>query len=308
MTHMSERLPAHFVDLVYDATLKSYWTKKGLKRFLRRCRISESFLVQLSSGETKRDWLDRLFPKLEASVRGPKVITEMAYALSEQASFPDLEGWEDSKEKIAAAKQAVTRVNRYLTKKTVDKAKEQEARKRREEGEKVRERLRRAKADLDKLREQLEGLTEQLGTQQGGYAFQKWFYNLMDFSEVVNRRPYKRDGREIDGSITLEGTTYLVELKFTKNQASATDVDSLLAKVNTKSDNTMGLMVCMSGFSSPAIKGASFAKSPLLLMDHAHLYTVLLRTMEFDDVVRRVRRHSSQTGEAYLSPSRFGTG
>ncbi|MCH8968382.1 MAG: restriction endonuclease [Planctomycetes bacterium] len=301
-------LPSHYVDLVYDALLKSYWTKKGLKRFLRRSHIAESFLAQLSNDETKRDWLDRVFAKLEATERGRILINKMAHALAEQSSFPDLQGWEDSKGKIESATEAVKRIKVYLERKHEEKGREEEARKRREEAEERRSVIRRAKDDLDKLRTLLESLTGQIGTQEGGYAFQPWFYDLMDYSEVDNRRPYVKDGRQIDGSITVDGTTYLVELKFSAKQAGANDVDSLLAKVNTKSDNTMGLMVAISGFSKPAVAQASFAKSPVLLMDHLHLYTVLMGTMEFADVLRRVRRHSSQTGVAYLPPDRFGSG
>lgn len=129
----------------------------------------------------------------------------------------------------------------------------------------------------------------------------------MDFSEIDNRRPFVQAGRQIDGSVTIDGTTYLIELKFTAAQADATDIDSLLAKVNTKADNTMGIMVSMAGYSSVAIQQASFARSPLLLFDHAHLYNMVLAGIEgFADVVRRVRRHSSQTGNAYLSVQEFG--
>ena len=128
----------------------------------------------------------------------------------------------------------------------------------------------------------------------------------MDFWEVDNRRPYIAAGRGIDGSVTLDGTTYLVELKFTKEQASATDVDSVLAKVNTKADNTMAILVSMSGLSSTAVTGASFARTPLLLLNFGHLYLVLSGIESFPDLIRRVRRHSSQTGQAFLPASEFG--
>ena len=52
-------------------------------------------------------------------------------------------------------------------------------------------------------------LRRYLGTQSGGYEFEKWFYKLLDFSEIQNRKPYKTNGRQIDGSLTIEGTTYL---------------------------------------------------------------------------------------------------
>jgi hypothetical protein len=98
----------------------------------------------------------------------------------------------------------------------------------------------------------------------------------------------------------------LIKLKFTREQAAATDIDSFLKKVTDKGDNTMGIMLSISGYSSVAKSEASGPKTPLLLIDHGHLYMVLSSVMKLPDVVERVRRHVSQTSEAYLSPSDFG--
>ncbi len=68
----------------------------------------------------------------------------------------------------------------------------------------------------------------------------------------------------------------------------------------------MGLMVSMSSYTSVAIQEASFPKSPLLLLDYNHLYMVLNGVETFANVVRRVRRHSSQEGKAYLPVNEFG--
>lgn len=303
---MASSLPPHFLELVYDALLKSYWTKKALKIFLRRSHVGESFLSQLDHAETKREWLDRLFPKLERSGRGQALIQQMARSLAEQVRFPDLENREDSDQKTAAAKEAVVSLKTYLGRKDSEKQDEREAGKRRKVGEKQRLKSIRSKADLTKLKEQLDGLGACLGKQQGGYDFQTWFYDLMDYSEVENRHPYVVEGRQIDGSITVDGTTYLVELKFTATQSGAPDIDSLLKKVNDKADNTMGIMVSMSGYSSVAIKEASFSKSPLLLFEHSHLYMVLGGIESFPNILRRVRRHSSQEGQAFLPTTKFG--
>jgi hypothetical protein len=97
-----------------------------------------------------------------------------------------------------------------------------------------------------------------------------------------------------------------VELKFTTEQADAPDIDTFFKKVTDKADNTMGIMVSMSGYSSVAVKGASGPRTPLLLLDYAHLYQVLGGTMLLSDVIERVRRHASQTGEGYLAISNFG--
>ena len=105
--------------------------------------------------------------------------------------------------------------------------------------------------------------------------------------------------------MTIAGTTYLVELKFTSGQADATDIDTFFKKVTSKADNTMGIMVSISGYSSVASREASGARTPILLLDHSHIYLVLSGMMGIADVVDRVRRHASQTGEAYLAAKDF---
>ena len=148
-------------------------------------------------------------------------------------------------------------------------------------------------------------IAKRLGTREAGYEFQDWFYRLADFFEVENRKPYVSDGRQIDGSITVEGTTYLVELKFTGGQSDSPDIDSLHKKVSDKADNTMGVMFSISGYSSVAIRGASGPKSLLLLFDHSHIYMLLHGVCSLQELVGRVRRHASQTGEALLEARLF---
>jgi hypothetical protein len=170
----------------------------------------------------------------------------------------------------------------------------------------LQEECRRREASLQKFTDRLTDLSKGLGTQQAGYDFQDWFYDLVDFFEVVSRRPYVTSGRQIDGSITADGTTYLVETKFTAGQAGAPDIDTFHKKVTSKADNTMGIVVSISGYSSVAITEASGPKTPLLLLDHSHIYMLLNGTITLEELVSRVRRHSSQTGEAYLATKDFG--
>jgi hypothetical protein len=304
---MVARLPPHFLDLVYDAVLKSFWYKNSLRKFLRRTGIPESLLGDLPEEESKREWLDRIFPKLEESESGQTIIQQMAQFLADQKSFPDLARHEDSAEMTRQAKEAVAALGKYLAEKQAEQQDEKEKQRVRKAAEEVRKKNIRSQTDLTKLRGRLDKeLCPQLGKQGGGYAFQEWFYDFMAFSDIDHRCPYVTDGRQIDGSVTIDGTTYLVELKFTSEQSGATDIDSLLGKVNSKADNTMGIMVSMSGYSSVAIKQASSAKTPLLLFDYSHLYMALGGTETFANIVRRVRRHSSQTGCAFLPTQEFG--
>jgi hypothetical protein len=303
---MPEQLPSHFIDLVQDALLKSFWRKNALLTFLRRHKIAEGFLATWQETETKRVFVGRLFPKLESDNKGAQVIKQMAVSLSEQLKFPDLEGWEDAQTKIQSAKEAIEALRRYLS---TQEQKADDAKTREEAKKAAHQRMQetiKKRQTLETLSEKLRALSRQIGTAEAGYRFQDWFFDLVDFFEMTERRPYMSGGRQIDGSVTVEGTPYLIELKFTKEQSGAPDVDTFLAKVNDKADNTMGIMLSMSGYSSTAIDQASGRKTPIILLDHGHVYLVLSGNWTLPEVVSRVRRHASQTARAFLPVSEFG--
>ena len=297
---MSQALPSHFIDLVRDALLKSFWRKPTLRHFLSRHRVNEAFLATWTAEETKRDVLDRLFPKLEKSEVGRQVIKQIAVSLSEQIAFPDLKGWEDEALKVKNATEAVANLKKYVGMIRGEEALEQGRQTRREAALQERQMNAAKAASVGSLAKELEDLVPMQGTQEGGYKFQEWFFKVADFFEVECRRPYVTGGRQIDGTITIEGTTYLVELKFTASQSDATDIDSLLAKLGNVADNTMGLMVSMSGYSSVAVFQASGKKTPLILLDASHVMALFYGGWKLGELIGRVRRHVSQTGEAFL--------
>lgn len=302
---MTREVTPHFVDLVYSALLLSFWRKSALRQFLRSAGISASFLSTWHHDETKRDFLDRLFETLQTSPKGAAVIRSMGRALAEQTVFPDLAGWEDSGSKLLAAQQSVSLLSDYIQSASKREQQESDRLNAQERFRKHQEAVRRAQADLQKLGHRLSELIPTLGTQKAGYDFQDWFFDLLDFSEIASRRPYVHGGRQIDGSLTHDGTTYLIELKFTMSQADAPDIDTFHRKLTSKADNTMGLFLSISGYSAVAIKEASQPHSPMLLLDHTHIYAVLTGASDFRTIIDRVRRHASQTGEAHLPASRF---
>jgi len=302
---MKTKLTPYYIDLVYDACLKSFWRKQALAKFLRRCNISESFLATWGPEESKRDFLDRLFLELPKTDRGRTGLLRIANNLVEQRSFPDLQNWEDSAKKIKEVHDSVSKLRIYHDRQEEEIQSEEEKIKAQEAFQKRQDEVNRSQETLQKLSAELNDLGKKLGTQQAGYDFQSWFFNLLDFSEIPNRKPYVHEGRQIDGSLTLAGTTYLAELKFTTSQADVTDIDTFFKKVTSKADNTMGIMVSISGYSPVAKKEASGAKTPILLLDHSHIYMVLGGIMGLADVIDRIRRHASQTGEAYLAANDF---
>ena len=303
---MKTRLTPHYISLVYEACLKSFWRRKALARFLRQCRVTEEFLQSWAPGESKREVLDRLFLELPKSDRGRAALVKMAGFLMEQESFPDLKNWEDSTTKLKEAHDAVSQLRRYHSKQQEEIQSEQDKIQARKRFAERQHQATQSQRTLRSLNDGLNDLARSLGVQKAGYDFQDWFYELLDFSEIPKKKPYVHKGRQIDGSLTVSGTTYLVELKFTTGPADATDIDSFYKKITTKADNTMGVMVSISGYSSVAKQEASGERTPMLLLDHNHLYMVLGGVMGLGDLINRVRRHASQTGEAYLAVDDFG--
>lgn len=302
---MAIKITPHLVLLAYEAALKSFWRKESLRKFLRQSHVAESHLATWSPDESKRDFLDRTFAALQRSEKGKAVIGQMAIFLAEQITFPDLRNWENSAEKIQGASKAVAELKALITRQNEEVRSEREREITKAKSREEHAVIQQQQTSLSALTQRLNDLALQMGTAPGGYAFQDWFYDLLAFTEIEHRRPYNTGGRQIDGSVTVDGTTYLIELKFTADQAGGPDIDVFRGKVESKADNTMGLFVSMSGYSSVAVKEASGKKSTLLLLDASHIYLVLTGGMHFIEVVRRVRRHASQTGESFLPVAAF---
>ncbi len=302
-------MPPVLVEYVKDACVKAFWTHNALRLFLRQNHISEQFLSSWPSTETKRHFIARLFDNLvsQRDNKGHAVILKIGQALSDMEYFPDLENYEDSTPKIAAAMEAIRRVKEQINAINRQQNDEKQSKINQKKHSEQLEKINRQQISFESLQERLDKLLQKLGTQDGGYAFETWFYDLAKFSEIQARPSYKDpNGRQIDGSITIDGTTFLIETKFGNDRETVTTIDSFIAKVTTKADNTMGIVVSMSGFNKGAINGASMPGTKILLVDGQHIYNFIMRqTMTLPELIRRIKRHASETGKAYLPPSEF---
>lgn len=227
---MSVKFTPYLIQLIEDATFKSFWRKKALATFLRQCNVSDKEL-RLLDEKTKKEFLSTLISNLHSSPDGQTVFSKMLYALIEQRTFPDLENWEDSEELVKKAKDSIFNLKTFYEnqkKESQDLIDKENIQKRYRESQ---DRIGREQQNLQRLSDQLTELGKRIGIQKTGYDFEGWFYDSMRFFKITHSKPYKTDGRQIDGSITLKDTTYLVELKFTREQAGAPDIDVFHRKV-----------------------------------------------------------------------------
>lgn len=305
---MSKILSPYFVNLTQDACLKAFWHKRALKDFLRQCLISAETLSRLDETEYKSRFLSFLFSEL-VKYRDEKhnnVILLIAKSLVEMATFPDLAGLEDSKQKVAAAIEARDALKREYEKLELSyiATGDNEAR--------LAEKLRRDEFAAHEQRhaefvKRLADLQRRAGEQKAGYDFEDWIYAFLTFNDIQARKPYKDpSGRQIDGAAVIDGNNFLVEAKCTRQLTDVTEIDSFRAKIHTKADNTLGLLVSMSGFDKEAIDEAAKGRTPFVLIDGNHLFNLVApRRFSIKEIILRVLRHAAQTGIPYLSVQEF---
>jgi len=306
---MKKKLAPHVIELTQDACLSAFWRKTALVSFLRVNQVSQNYLANWIPEESKRQYLTRLFYDLInlKNNDGHYIILEIARSLSNMTSFPYLENWDDATQKLDKARKSIHRLKNEIDK--IDKLLIDEKEKKiiieRERAK--REEIQQANQSLNNLSDELKKLCTQFGEQKAGYDFEKWFYALAVYSEMDARPSFKdSNGRQIDGSLTIDGTTFLIETKFTKDPIGSDDIDSFYSKIMRKADNTMGIMISISGYNENAIKNASRDRTPILLLDHSHIFNFILTdVMSLEEVIGRVKRHASQTGKSFLPVNKF---
>lgn len=305
---MAKQLSYYFISLVRDACLKVFWRKKTLAAFLRQYHINESLISPLFHEQTKAEVLSEIFARFSYNQTEEKQETVLAIAkdLSEMISFPDLEKWEDSDAKICEAKKAVCLLRQQYEKLIISFIDTGDAETRRQSKEK-REICMSFEAQFQSFSERLIRIASMAGQQKAGYEFENWIYEFSVFNDIETRKPYKGiDGRQIDGALTFNGDTMLVEAKCTANLVGVTDIDSFRAKLGTKADNTLGLMISMAGYEKGAIMAASQGRTPFILLEGSHLFNlVMTRRLTFKEVIERIKRHAAQTGSPYLALHEF---
>ena len=303
---MQIQYTAQLAELTFDSILNVFNRKNTFIRFLRSMGVKDTVLASFDPNETKRAFLDRLYPKMQSTENGKRVIIKMALELAEFKEFPDLKGFEDSAIKEKNAHESVSNLKNCLAELRQKVSDERERQKIKEEARQRAEEIKNKRATLSNLESRLNELTLRLGTQKAGYEFQDWFYDLVGFYEIQCRRPFNSGGRQIDGSVSVSNTEYLVELKFEAKQADAQGIDSIYSKLKDKADNTLAICFAMSGYSSVAIAEACKGRTMILLFDYNHIFLLLRGAISLPELIDRVKRHAAQTGEAYLNATYLG--
>jgi hypothetical protein len=297
----TKKIASAAIVALREALTNLYWYKGDLRSFLTSTLTNPALLSRLDWGDYKRNIVSGLIGFLER--RQDEYQTDLLRLMTEVArveDFSHLERLEGGKEKAAAARASV-RALRKLTEAhgaLFDEQKRMEERRRKAHEEMLR--MTAVRAKLEELKKEYFGLLSSCELQQRGYRLEKIIRELFELFDLDPRASFKIVGEQIDGAFTFEATDYLFEGKWQQETIGAADLDVLAGKLARKLDNTLGLFLSVNGFSDDGVRAHSSGRRLMLLMDGSHLMAVLEGRIDLIQLLLRMRREASQTGNIYL--------
>jgi hypothetical protein len=300
MTNIKKLTPAAVIALK-EALAQIYWYKKDLRTFLIHVLTNPSILSSVNWEDYKRNITDSVVETLARNQ--DKYGDELLKLLSAVASMDDfshLEYLEDGERKAERARSAVEALRKYaLGHEAIWREQEQAHDRRSAYAEKI-DRIGSFQKQLQTLNTQYCQLVTWSNVQERGYRLEDLLHRLFDLFDLDPKASFRIEGEQIDGAFSFDGTDYLFEAKWQNELVRADALDSLASKIIRKLDNTLGLFLAINGFSSDGIVAHSAGRKVLLLVDGADVMAVLDARIALPDLLRRKRRHASQTGEIYL--------
>lgn len=155
---------------------------------------------------------------------------------------------------------------------------------------------------LASLNDTFRALHAESDRQRRGYELERLLAALFRLDELEYSGSYKTETDQVDGSVTLDSFTYLVEARWRQSPAADADLGGLAHKVERRIDATRGLFISMAGFRKEAVDLFRRSKdNRLVLVDGADLAWILDGRIEFAEALREKVRAASVQGEPFLS-------
>ena len=145
------------------------------------------------------------------------------------------------------------------------------------------------------------GLISSTNPQQRGFDLERVLRELFTLFDLDPKASFRITGEQIDGAFTFDNTDYILEAKWQQEPVGTQGLDTLHSKLTrTTTDITLGLFLSINGYSDDAVKAHSSGRRLMILMDGSHLMAVIEGRIDLMQLLLRMRRHASQTGNIYL--------
>ncbi len=295
------------LDSVAACLRTVYWFQNDLKSFLVRAGVPTGLVSNLPWGPNtyKRTIVKLLVDRLASyPVRGTPVVERLIDSLVEMdESLPHLARLVDGKQKAHDGACALRSLKDLIGRQTIAERVERARQDARTESERAQAERAQRQSDLSDLNTRFLKLCsvadDSTSTQRRGFDFQTLLRDLFALYDLDPRSSFATPGQQVDGSITVDGTFILVEARWQKPPVEPKEVRDFQGKVQTKLDNTLGLMISMSGFSENAVAEAErTGRIVVVLMDGVDVAQVFQGVVDFLELLRRKLRHAAECGSA----------
>lgn len=287
------------LDALGEALRCVYWYKKDLRSFFVRVGVPGDLIGRLDwPNEHKRELARQVLDVLARQHdRGTTIISQLIDAVVEIDDFAHLARIEDGERLVRDATDAVRRLRELLSR---------ESGAEREEGARAARRIEaeRRKAELVARQESIAGLAAEFARlhsmenrRERGVQFEEFLRRLFALHDLEPRGAFSIAGEQTDGSIRVDSQLFLVEARWREDPTSPDDIRSFRGKVEEKLDNTLGIFISMSYFTTEAIKRAAVPPAKVILVDGQDLAPVMQGLVDLVEMVRRKIRRAAETGD-----------
>jgi hypothetical protein len=299
-----------YAPAVFDAVAESlrtvYWYQNDLKSFLLRAGVPTGLVNGLPWGQNtyKRTIVKQLIDRLASDSRGTPIVERLIDSLVEMdESLPHLARLIDGKQKADDGGRALRSLKDLIGRQTIVERIERARQDARTEADRAQSDRVQRQSDLSTLNTRFLALCgiadDSSSTQRRGFEFQTLLRDLFVLYDLDPRGSFAMPGQQVDGSITLDGTFILIEARWQRSPMEPKEVRDFQGKVQTKLDNTLGLMISMSGFNENAVAEAERSgRIVVVLMDGVDVAQVFQGVVDLLELLRRKLRHAAECGSA----------
>lgn len=291
-----EAIPLSVFEAAVQVAGTALHYKNSLKQLLRNSGVSENGVARYFE-LTKYQIFRSIWGDLDqAGTPGRKVqhrlITALANLDKPHPNVPDVAAGELA---IAELRRLAQRANLLVS--PADLAREERRRASATEASALgvkREQL----ATLNTI---FQGLHQEQDKQRRGYDFEKFLASLFRWAELDYHGSFRTETDQIDGAVTLDSFTYLIEARWRANAADAADLATFTDKVERRLDATRGLFISMAGFQTAAVERYRQTKeNRLVLLDGTDLAWILEGRLDFSEALRGKILAASTRGDPYV--------
>ncbi len=296
-----KRISPASINALKEALAHIYWYKGDLRRFLTHSISDSRILSTVNWNDYKRNIATQVVEFLANNQKFYQDdLLNLIKAVADVDDFNHLEALEDGKEKAKKARESVFALRKYANSHEEFVSERNKTTERKVVSQELIKKVSAVSQKLEDLKNSYWQLLSSTERQSRGFQLEKILKELFSLFDLDPKASFKIIGEQIDGSFTFEGLDYLLEAKWQGELVRASELYTFAGKLSGKLDNTLGLFISIEGFSEEAIPAYSGSRKLMILMDGSDLMAVLEGRIDLTQLLRRKRRHASQTGNIYL--------